>query len=114
MITHTILFSALAQETRLNCLMLLLRHGELCVCELTQALNATQPHVSHHLAKLRKDGILLDRRRGLWVHYRLNPELPDWAMGVLREAACGFKLPSLVDRQPNAVLLGRQQSPQCT
>ncbi|MBF0256606.1 MAG: metalloregulator ArsR/SmtB family transcription factor [Gammaproteobacteria bacterium] len=113
MIEPKTLFAALAQETRLTCLMLLLKHGELCVCELTQALVLAQPHVSHHLAKLRKDGILLDRRQGLWVHYRLNPELPDWAMGVLREAARAFELPPLLDRPPEAVLAGRQQPPGC-
>jgi ArsR family transcriptional regulator len=78
--------------------MLLQEHGELCVCELIQALNRSQPHVSHHLAKLRKEGIIQDRRQGLWVHYRLHPDLPDWALGVMREAAQGTRLPSLGER----------------
>jgi DNA-binding transcriptional ArsR family regulator len=83
------LFAALAHETRLRCLMLLQAHGELCVCELTHALGATQPHVSRHLGALREAGLVTDRRDGLWIHYRLHPDLPGWVRGVLRETARG-------------------------
>jgi len=85
------LFSALAHDTRLRCLIMLVHHHELCVCELTHAIGAAQPHISHHLAQLRESGVLLDRREGLWVYYRLNPELPAWVQGVLREATAGLK-----------------------
>lgn len=77
------LFAALANQTRLRCLLLLLRHGELCVCELTHAIGANQPHVSRHLAQLRELGLVRDRRLGVWVNYRINPDLPGWAQGVL-------------------------------
>jgi len=83
------LFAALAHETRLRCLMLLLDQGELCVCELTHALGAAQPHVSRHLGALREAGLVADRRDGLWIHYRLHPDLPGWVRGVLRETARG-------------------------
>lgn len=83
------LFTALSHETRLRCLLLLLRNDELCVCELTHAIDAPQPHVSRHLAQLRALGVVTDRRDGLWIHYRINTELPDWAGAVLREAARG-------------------------
>ncbi len=83
------LFAALAHETRLRCLMLLQAHGELCVCELTHALGASQPHVSRHLGALREAGLVTDRRDGLWIHYRLHPDLPGWVRGVLRETARG-------------------------
>ncbi|HOP16540.1 MAG TPA: metalloregulator ArsR/SmtB family transcription factor, partial [Gammaproteobacteria bacterium] len=72
------LFSSLANDTRLRSLMLLLRHDELCVCELTHALGVAQPQISRHLALLRESGLVSDRREGLWVHYRVHPELPDW------------------------------------
>ncbi|MGB5736079.1 MAG: metalloregulator ArsR/SmtB family transcription factor, partial [Thiohalocapsa sp.] len=52
--TTTEFFSALANDTRLRCLLLLSRHAELCVCELTHALGASQPHISRHLAQLRE------------------------------------------------------------
>jgi ArsR family transcriptional regulator len=84
------LFAALAHDTRLRCLLLLLRHEELCVCELTHALGAAQPHVSRHLAHLREPGLVLDRRAGLWIHYRINPKLPEWVRSVLRATAEGI------------------------
>jgi ArsR family transcriptional regulator, arsenate/arsenite/antimonite-responsive transcriptional repressor len=84
------LFTALADETRLRCLALLASGDELCVCELTCALGESQPKVSRHLATLRELGIVADRRAGLWVHYRLHPELPAWTRRVLRETLTGI------------------------
>ena len=83
------LFAALNHDTRLRCLMLLMAHDELCVCELTHAIDAAQPHISSHLAQLRQLGLVADRRQGLWIHYRINPGLPDWVRAVLRETAAG-------------------------
>jgi ArsR family transcriptional regulator len=88
-IAPTDLFAALANDTRLRCLMLLMGHDELCVCELTHATGALQPHISRHLAQLRDLGLVSDRRAGLWVYYRINSALPDWVNGVLRETAAG-------------------------
>ena len=88
-ITPNKLFAALAHDTRLRCLMLLMRHDELCVCELTHAIGAAQPHISRHLGQLRAQGLVSDRREGLWIHYRINPTLPDWVMGILRETVSG-------------------------
>lgn len=83
------LFSALAHDTRLRCLLLLQSFDELCVCELTHAIGAAQPTMSRHLAQLRETALVTDRRDGLWIYYRLNPELPEWVLGVLRETAEG-------------------------
>ena len=83
-------FKCLADETRLRCLILLQRRGELCVCELTQALQMSQPKISRHLALLRTCRLLQDRRQGAWVYYRLHPALPDWALTVLTSAADGL------------------------
>jgi ArsR family transcriptional regulator len=82
-----VLFRVLSDTTRLRALMLLQAHGELCVCELTHALDETQPKVSRHLAMLREAGMVLDRREGLWIHYRINPKLPAWAREILATAA---------------------------
>lgn len=83
------LFNALAHDTRLRCLLLLLEFDELCVCELTHAIGAAQPHMSRHLGQLREAGLVADRRTGLWIHYRINPELPTWVLGVLKATAAG-------------------------
>lgn len=88
-ISPVALFSALASDIRLRCLVLLQRHGELCVCELTHALAEAQPKVSRHLAHLREAGLVSDRRQGLWIYYRLHPQLPDWAGQVLAGTEAG-------------------------
>ncbi len=83
-LTPTIVFKCLADETRARMSLLIAREGELCVCELTAALEEAQPKVSRHLAQLRACGLLLDRRQGQWVYYRLHPDLPDWVAKILQ------------------------------
>jgi ArsR family transcriptional regulator len=86
-----ILFRALSDETRLRCVMLILQHGELCVCKFTEALTLSQPKISRHLATLKAARVLQDRREGVWVHYRLHTELPTWALTVLQQTLCGIQ-----------------------
>ncbi|MCB1801426.1 MAG: metalloregulator ArsR/SmtB family transcription factor [Gammaproteobacteria bacterium] len=86
-ITPVTLFSLLSHETRLRSVLMLREHAELCVCELTAVLDAPQPHVSRHLAQLREAGLLVDRRQGQWIYYRINPDLPDWIQTLLTQAA---------------------------
>jgi len=78
-------FKQFADSTRMRCLLLLQSEGELCVCELIHAIGESQPKISRHLAHLRKAGLVVDRKDGLWVHYCLNPNLPDWINSVLAE-----------------------------
>jgi ArsR family transcriptional regulator len=80
----TALFKCLADETRLRMALLIAAEGELCVCELMVALADSQPKISRHLAQLRACGLLLDRRQGQWVYYRLHPQLAPWAQGLLQ------------------------------
>ena len=77
------LFKNLADETRLGIVLLLKARGELCVCDLCTALAQSQPKISRHLAMLRESGLLLDRKQGKWVHYRLSPNMPAWAAAVI-------------------------------
>ncbi len=83
------LHKLLADETRLRLLVLLAREGELCVCELSHALGAIQPKISRHLAVLREGGLVLARRQGQWIYYRLCPDLPRWVQDVLGATARG-------------------------
>ncbi|MFG6158163.1 metalloregulator ArsR/SmtB family transcription factor [Halomonas sp. 1390] len=82
-------FKCLGEETRLMLSLLLLREGELCVCEMTHALDQSQPKVSRHLAQLRHCGLLNDRREGQWVYYAIDPDLPDWVTTTLEAAGQG-------------------------
>ena len=70
-------------DTRLRALLLIQQERELCVCELPEALDLSQPKISRHLAQLRKAGLLLTRRDSQWVYYRINDTLPAWARSVL-------------------------------
>ena len=77
-------FKALADPTRLRILGLL-AGGEICVCNIHECLGIPQPTASRHLAYLRKKGLVLTRKDGLWVHYALAP-LEEPVMRVLMSA----------------------------
>lgn len=81
------LFKCLAEETRLKAVLLIHAQDELCVCELTAALNISQPKVSRHLAQLRACGVLTTRREGQWMYYAINTALPDWARTIIAATA---------------------------
>lgn len=66
-------FKALSDETRIRMLKLL-SQGELCVCEIMQAMEISQSRASRNLGILKEAGVLKDRRDGQWVHYSLNKE----------------------------------------
>lgn len=71
-------FKLLSDETRVRCLLMIAREQRVCVGELTQALNESQPKISRHLALLRSSGVVVDTRQGQWVFYRLSDQLPGW------------------------------------
>src|SRR4051812_1649922 len=64
-------FAALADKTRLR-LLNLMRGGEVCVCFFAETLGTNNPKISRHLAYLRRAGLVIGRRDGKWMHYRLN------------------------------------------
>ena len=63
-------FRGLADATRVRMLNLLL-HGELCGCDIQYILEMSQPNVSRHLSYLKNCGLVLDRRDGPRIFYRL-------------------------------------------
>ncbi len=73
-------FKGLADGNRMRILNLLL-HGELCGCDIQHVLGATQSTVSRHLSYLKNAGLVLDRRSGYRVYYRLvqaqDPEITE-------------------------------------
>ena len=87
MIDPNSFFSALANDIRLRCLVLMQLQGELCVCELTHTLGLSQPMISRHLALLRETGLVDTRRVGQWMYYTIHPGLAAWAKKVIRETA---------------------------
>ena len=78
----------------------LARNGERCVCDLTVQLQLSQPKISRHLALLRTQGLLSDRRQGQWVYYQLAAELPEWAQHIIQTIAAerdDLSLPPVAD-----------------
>ena len=68
------IFKALADETRLRILALLLAEGELCVCDIMAALQLPQSTASRHLAYLKNAGWVDDRREGVWMYYSIDKQ----------------------------------------
>ncbi len=83
------LFHLLADPTRLRLTLLLASQGRLCVCELQHAIDEPQPKISRHLAAMRDAGLVAGERHGQWVHYRIHPDLPDWARAVIERTLAG-------------------------
>lgn len=66
------IFKGLSDGNRLRILNLLM-HGELCVCDIQYVLDTPQPNVSRHLIYLKNSGLVLDRREGPRIYYRIPP-----------------------------------------
>src|SRR4051794_17045583 len=84
------MFRAFSDRTRLRILNML-RTGETCVCDLVRVLEVPQPKVSRHLAYLRKAKLVVARKEGLWMHYRLSPANTDFHKSLLSCLGCCFK-----------------------
>lgn len=66
-------FKAFCDPNRLQILQLL-RSGEKCACKLLDALQISQPTLSHHTKILCDAGVVRGRKEGKWVHYSIDPE----------------------------------------
>ena len=76
-------FKALADPTRVAIINCLSAADELCVCNLTETFELSQPTISHHLKILREAGLVESSRRGTWAYYRLVPEAVAALRGTL-------------------------------
>jgi ArsR family transcriptional regulator len=79
-------FKALADPTRVAIVNRLTTADAVCVCDLTDAFDLSQPTISHHLRILREAGLVVAERRGTWAYYRLAPEAIDALRAVFGEA----------------------------
>ena len=64
-----------SDQNRVNILAIVLRDKEICVCEICDTLELSQPLVSRHLKQMKKADVLQAIKKGKWVHYSLvaNP-----------------------------------------
>lgn len=82
-VSVTTLCKCLSDNLRLSLLCLMDMEREICVCDLVTALDAPQSTISRHLAQLRQCGLVVTRRQGTWMHYRINGALPEWALTTI-------------------------------
>ncbi len=63
-----------SDKNRLDIFALLLRDNEICVCEICDTLNLSQPLVSRHLKQMREASILETTQKKQWVFYSLSKQ----------------------------------------
>jgi ArsR family transcriptional regulator len=83
---NTTIFEALADENR-AAIVELLADGELCVCDVSASLGISNALASHHLKKLREAGLVVTRRKGSWLHCRLENDALAAAVAELQGLA---------------------------
>ncbi|MCK5125195.1 MAG: winged helix-turn-helix transcriptional regulator [candidate division Zixibacteria bacterium] len=76
---------ALSDENRVRILMAL-KNGELCVCQIIELLNLAPSTVSKHMSILKQARLIEGDKNGKWVYYQLAGDAPqivaeaiDWA-----------------------------------
>jgi ArsR family transcriptional regulator len=68
------LFKALSDRNRFRVIAALLQSKELCACQIHEWLRVTGATASKHMGILVASGLVLSRKDGRWVHYRINRE----------------------------------------
>ena len=107
-----VMFRAFSDRTRLR-LLNMLRGGETCVCDLVDVLGVPQPKVSRHLAYLRRAGLVVARKDGLWIHYSLAPARSEFHKSLLNCLTCCFQsVPEL--KKDSERLTGSRSAGSCS
>ena len=88
---------ALADPSRVRILMAL-RQRELCVCELCDALAATQSTLSTHLQVIRKAGLVSARKQGKWMYYAITPDAKRLVDSLVQFFSDSFKTDATLRR----------------
>ena len=87
----TLVLKAIADETRMKALTLLLKHNY-CVRALARNLGLTEATISQHLKVLREAGLLVGEKRGYFMHY-------DVERAVLHELAREIEKLAAIERE---------------
>ncbi len=80
----TQLLKAISDANRLK-LLACLKHGEVCVCDFVDVLQISQPAVSQQVKKLKDAGIIQERKKGTWKHFRLNEIQKPYIQAIIDE-----------------------------
>lgn len=100
------LFKALAHPVRARIVDILSRE-EACVCHIADSLGKPQPYISQQLAVLRNAGLVVDRREGLLVYYRLAHARLAEVLGAAKA------ITQDIHREDLAFPMAREPSPTC-
>ena len=99
---------ALSDENRVRAL-LSLGDKEVCVCQLIELLQLAPSTVSKHMSILRQAGLVIGRKKGRWMYYRLpgqsSAPIVQQALQWVRQAASGDHQ-ILVDAEQMKMILG--------
>lgn len=80
-------FKAISDSNRLQIIDMLSK-GEMCACKILEQFNITQPTLSHHMKILLDENLVIARKDGNWVHYRLNEseikEIKDFINNIIK------------------------------
>src|SRR5215469_3324983 len=84
------LLKALADPTRLAMVWCLRRAAApVCICDFTATFDLGQPTISHHMGKLKSAGLVESEKRGLWIYYRLRPDLAATTVALIDALVAG-------------------------
>jgi ArsR family transcriptional regulator, arsenate/arsenite/antimonite-responsive transcriptional repressor len=105
---------ALADETRLRIVSLLVEADDLCACEIEAILRINQSNASRHLTRLRVTQVLSASKRGQWVHYSIT-EGSSVRSHLAREIVqAGRQDPGVLDLDLNRLADYRRSGFSCT
>ncbi|GAA3412536.1 ArsR/SmtB family transcription factor [Paenibacillus hodogayensis] len=85
----------LGDKNRLT-IVALLKEKELCVCDIVDVLQTSQPNISQHMRKLKDGGLVKERKSGQWVYYSLNVQDKPYIAEILKEIPSQDNMPSSV------------------
>ena len=82
-------FRALGDPTRLEIFRLIAAQADpICVCDIVERFDVSQPTISHHLRVLREAGLVTVSRRGIWAYYASDPH----GLEQIHQVASSLKL----------------------
>lgn len=68
------ILKAIADPIRLSIIKKLYSKDELCACDILDDYKITQPTLSFHMKKLTQCGLVVSRKDGTWVRYKVNSD----------------------------------------
>jgi ArsR family transcriptional regulator, arsenate/arsenite/antimonite-responsive transcriptional repressor len=112
---------ALADGNRMRVVAALLRHDQLCVCQIVEMLHLATATVSRHMSILQNARLVQNRKEGRWVYYRLAEPFPEplrrWLLDSLANSpeieADQAVLKKVLSRDPEDLCRRQKERKEC-